>query len=106
MIQENLAIIDQLASPRSSASCSNIARYFLADRNPPLDLAQGGFRVARGTLDQAFYLAEICTILRRHHRSTLVFSFLDTRSAYNTVDRRYIWKNLENKSPAPPICLQ
>lgn len=39
---------------------------FLVDNSPPLDIAQGGLRKARGSLDQAICLAEICNILRRH----------------------------------------
>ncbi|KAG1382968.1 hypothetical protein G6F61_001789 [Rhizopus arrhizus] len=42
----------------------------LADHSPTLDLAQGDFGEARGSLDQTLRLAEICTILRRHHRIT------------------------------------
>ena len=45
-------------------------QHFLADRSPTLNLARGGFHVARGSLDQALCLAKICTILRRHHRIT------------------------------------
>ncbi|KAG1516921.1 hypothetical protein G6F45_010882 [Rhizopus arrhizus] len=80
-------------------------QHFLADCSPPLDLAQGGFREARSSLDKALCLAEICTILRRHHSITPVLAFLDIKSAYDTVDRCYIWKNLENNSPAPLIGL-
>ncbi|KAG0936724.1 hypothetical protein G6F29_009834 [Rhizopus arrhizus] len=39
----------------------------LLDQSPTLDIAQGGFREARSTLDQALCLAEICTILRKHY---------------------------------------
>ncbi|KAG1150154.1 hypothetical protein G6F37_002162 [Rhizopus arrhizus] len=80
-------------------------QHFLADRSPTLDLDQGGFRVARGSLDQALCLAKICTILRRHHRIIQALAFLDIKSAYDTVDRHYIWKNQENKAAAPLICL-
>ncbi|KAG1445564.1 hypothetical protein G6F46_012170 [Rhizopus delemar] len=70
-----------------------------------LDLAQGGFWEVRGSLDQDLCLAEICTILRCHHSITPVLDFLDMKSAYDAVDRHYIWKNLENNSPEPLICL-
>ncbi|EIE83594.1 hypothetical protein RO3G_08299 [Rhizopus delemar RA 99-880] len=72
---------------------------FLVDNSPPLDLAQCGFREARGSLDQALCLAEICNILRRHHRVTPVLAFLDIKSAYDTVDRNYIWQKLEHTAP-------
>ncbi|KAG1032852.1 hypothetical protein G6F43_013675 [Rhizopus delemar] len=37
--------------------------------SPPIDIAQGGFRECRGSLDQALCLAEICQILRTHASS-------------------------------------
>jgi hypothetical protein len=78
---------------------------FLVDNSPPLDLAQGGFREARGSLDQALCLAEICNILRRHHRVTPVLAFLDIKSAYDTVDRNYTWQKLEYTAPTALLCL-
>ncbi|KAG1136779.1 hypothetical protein G6F38_011798 [Rhizopus arrhizus] len=41
----------------------------LEQERPSLDIAQGGFRPARSTLDQALCLLEICSILRRKHRT-------------------------------------
>ncbi|KAG1060434.1 hypothetical protein G6F41_012863 [Rhizopus arrhizus] len=79
--------------------------HFLIDHSPPLDIAQGGFRESRGSLDQALCLAEICTILRRHYRITPVLAFLDIKSAYDTVDRRQIWHTLEKTAPAALISL-
>ncbi|KAG1459443.1 hypothetical protein G6F46_012096 [Rhizopus delemar] len=80
-------------------------QHFLVGSSPTLDLAQGGFREVRGSLDQTLCLAKICTIPHRHHHITPVLAFLDMKSAYDTVDCRYIWKDLENKSSAPLICL-
>ncbi|EIE80970.1 hypothetical protein RO3G_05675 [Rhizopus delemar RA 99-880] len=40
---------------------------FLIDNNPTLDMAQGGFREARGSLDQALCLAELCNFLSCDH---------------------------------------
>ncbi|KAG1036507.1 hypothetical protein G6F43_013039 [Rhizopus delemar] len=36
--------------------------HFLIDHSPPLDIAQGGFRESRGSLDQALCLAEHTTL--------------------------------------------
>ncbi|KAG0737612.1 hypothetical protein G6F57_002804 [Rhizopus arrhizus] len=67
----------------------------LADQSPTLDIAQGDFRVARSTLDQALSLVEICSILRKHQKVTPTLAFLDIKSAYDTVDRRHMWQVLE-----------
>lgn len=60
-----------------------------------MDLAHCGFRETRGSLDQAFYLAEICNMLRRYYHTTSTLALIDIKSAYNTVDRHHIWKVLE-----------
>jgi hypothetical protein len=60
---------------------------------------------ARGPLDQALCLTEICNILRRHYRITPVIAFLDIKSAYDTVDRRQIWHTLEKTAPVALISL-
>ncbi|KAG1557342.1 hypothetical protein G6F49_005493 [Rhizopus delemar] len=67
----------------------------LVDQSPPLDITQGSFREARGTLDQALCLIEICSILRKHHHINPTLAFLDIKSAYDTVDRSYIWRTLQ-----------
>ncbi|KAG1123211.1 hypothetical protein G6F42_010759 [Rhizopus arrhizus] len=69
---------------------------------PPLDIAQGGFRRSRSTLDQALCLVETCSILRQHHRITPTLAFLDIKSAYDTVDRDHIWQTLQ-PSVSPPL---
>ncbi|KAG1303212.1 hypothetical protein G6F64_010268 [Rhizopus arrhizus] len=53
--------------------------------SPPLDIAQGGFRRSRSTLDQALCLVETCSILRQHH-----------------LDRDHIWQTLQ-PSVSPPL---
>lgn len=53
---------------------------YLIDNSPPLGLAQGGFRHARGSLDQTLCIVEVCTILRRHHHITPVLAFLNINS--------------------------
>ncbi|KAG1159173.1 hypothetical protein G6F36_014096 [Rhizopus arrhizus] len=73
--------------------------------SPPLDIAQGGFRESRGSLDQALCLAEVCNILRRHYRITPVLASLDIKSAYDTVDRRQIWRTLEKTAPVALVSL-
>ncbi|KAG0950192.1 hypothetical protein G6F26_001852 [Rhizopus arrhizus] len=66
----------------------------LLDHSPTLDIAQGGFREARSTLDQALCLAEICTILRKHYDINPTLAFLDIKSAYDTVNRDHVWQTL------------
>lgn len=78
---------------------------YLIDNSPPLDLTQGGFQHAGGSLGQAFCLAEACNILRRYHHITPVLAFLGIKSVYDTVDHRYIWKTLETTTPKALICL-
>ncbi|CEG83301.1 hypothetical protein RMATCC62417_17248 [Rhizopus microsporus] len=78
---------------------------FLVANSPPLDIAQGGFRESRGSLDQALCLAEICNILCRFYHITPVLAFLDIKSAYDTVGRRCIWKTLEQIESAALIGL-
>ncbi|KAG1444271.1 hypothetical protein G6F46_012551 [Rhizopus delemar] len=68
----------------------------------PLDITQGGFRESRGAVDQALCLAEICHILRSHYHTKPVLAFLDIKSAYDTVDRNYIWKVLQ-PYVSPPL---
>ncbi|KAG0750192.1 hypothetical protein G6F62_000889 [Rhizopus arrhizus] len=77
-------------------------QHFLADRSPTLNLARGGFHVARGSLDQALCLAKICTILRRHHRITQVLAFLDIKSAYDTISP--VTGVLQGSIPSPFPC--
>ncbi|KAG1333798.1 hypothetical protein G6F62_006643 [Rhizopus arrhizus] len=73
----------------------------LEGESPDLDIAQGGFRSSRSTLDQALCLIETCSILRRKHKITPTLAFLDIKSAYDTVDREHIWNTLQpTASPA------
>jgi len=77
----------------------------LLSNSPQLDLAQGGFRQSRGSLDQALCLAEICNILRKYHGTSPVLAFLDIKSAYDTVDRKLIWRKLHDVTPSPLLSL-
>ena len=70
-----------------------------------MDIAQGGFRESRESLDQALCLAEICNILRRHYRIIPALTFLTIKSAYDTVDRRQIWHTLEKTAPVALVSL-
>ncbi|KAG1627711.1 hypothetical protein G6F44_012118 [Rhizopus delemar] len=70
-------------------------QYRLQTNGYPLDIAQGGFRESRGAIDQALCLAEICHILRSHYQTKPILAFLDIKSAYDTVDRNYIWDVLQ-----------
>ncbi|KAG0834565.1 hypothetical protein G6F19_005147 [Rhizopus arrhizus] len=74
----------------------------LTSEGPPLDIAQGGFRESRSALDQAICLSEICQILRSQFRITPVLAFLDIKSAYDTVNRNFIWETL-SQYISPPL---
>ena len=54
------------------------------------NIAQGGFRKGRGTLDQAYVLD---SIIKRARRNNLLpwLAFLDIKAAYDTVDREKLW---------------
>ncbi|KAG0752944.1 hypothetical protein G6F57_014000 [Rhizopus arrhizus] len=41
-------------------------------------------------------LIEICSILRHNHNSFLTLAFLDIKSAYDTVDSSYVWRELQS----------
>lgn len=73
---------------------------------PTLDIAQGGFRESRGSLDQVLCLTELCQL---YHRKRLgynpVLAFLDIKSAYDTVDRNIIWNSLSSSIPTPLLTL-
>ncbi len=71
----------------------------LLEQSPTLDIAQGGFRESRSSLDQVHCLVEICSILRRNHNCFPTLAFLNIKSAYDTVDRSYIWEVLQ-----PHLC--
>lgn len=62
--------------------------------SPALDVAQGGFRDQRSPLDQALCLHDLMHdyFLKHHHYPSV--AFLDIKSAYDTVDRRIVWKSL------------
>ena len=72
--------------------------------SPALDVAQGGFRVQRSPLDQALCLHDLMHdyFLKRHHYPCV--AFLDIKSAYDTVDRRVVWRALQVGSDmSPPL---
>ncbi|KAG1582842.1 hypothetical protein G6F48_008896 [Rhizopus delemar] len=59
----------------------------LLSTGPTLDVAQGGFRESRGSLDQVLCLTELCQLYyRKHLYYNSVLGFLDIKSAYDTVD--------------------
>lgn len=66
--------------------------------SPPLDVAQGGFREQRSPLDQALCLHDLMHdyFLKRHHYPCV--AFLDIKSAYDTVDRRVVWRAFQDVS--------
>jgi hypothetical protein len=58
---------------------------------------QGGFRLRRSTLDQAFCLHEIMVSNPGTH-----LVLLDFKAAYDTVDRRLLWQKLRTEFHVPP----
>jgi hypothetical protein len=61
-----------------------------------LNIAQGGFRESRGALDQVFCLSEICQTSCSQYHITPVLAFLDIKSAYDTVNRSFVWETLRH----------
>jgi hypothetical protein len=79
--------------------------HFHVDNSPPLNLAHGGFREARRSLDQVTCLSEMCNILCHSYRITPVLAFSDIKSAYDMLGRRYTWNPLEIAAPKALIDL-
>jgi hypothetical protein len=77
----------------------------LASGGPPLDVAQGGFRESRSALDQALCLSEICQILRSQFCITPVLASLNIKSAYDTVNRSFVWETLSQYISSPLLGL-
>ncbi|KAG2210123.1 hypothetical protein INT45_002900 [Circinella minor] len=61
----------------------------------PLDVAQGGFRQQRSTLDQVLCLYELSIRHTRITGQSPSICVLDILPAYDTVDRSVIWRVLE-----------
>ena len=53
-------------------------------------------RESRSSLDQVQCLVEICSIFRRNHNSFPTLAILDIKSAYDTVNRSHIWRELQS----------
>ena len=78
----------------------------LHSASPPIDICQGGFRTQRSALDQALCLHELCFRHRLDNNNTSpVLTFLDIKSAYDTVDRAIIWRALEPTASIPLLGL-
>ncbi|KAG1167869.1 hypothetical protein G6F71_009360 [Rhizopus microsporus] len=78
----------------------------LLNTGPTLDVAQGGFRESRGSLDQVLCLTELCQLYHRKHlHYNPVLAFLDIKSAYDTADRNIIWNELSSSIPTPLLAL-
>ncbi|KAG2214749.1 hypothetical protein INT45_002988, partial [Circinella minor] len=71
----------------------------------PLDIAQGGFRQQRSTLDQVLCLHELSIRHTRITGQSPSICVLDILSAYDTVDRSVIWRVLECDVPPPLLGL-
>lgn len=66
-----------------------IINKFIKDIDNILEIEQGGFREGRNTLQQVFALDQI---MKR--KPQLYHAFLDIKAAYDTVDRRMLWKDM------------
>ncbi|KAG1446247.1 hypothetical protein G6F46_011920 [Rhizopus delemar] len=73
----------------------------LQTEGPPLDIAQC-FREPCSTLDQAICLSEICQILPSKYHVTPALAFLDIKSAYDAVNRNFVWETLSHYV-SPPL---
>jgi hypothetical protein len=63
--------------------------------SPIIDVAQGGFRNRRSTLDQALNLHQIMIHQKKVTKSQQYVAFLDIKSAYDSVNRNIIWNSLQ-----------
>ncbi|KAG2216593.1 hypothetical protein INT45_001981, partial [Circinella minor] len=63
----------------------------LLDNMGALDIAQGGFRHHRGSLNQSFALNTLIQQFTTQYNQLPVLAFLDIQSAYDAVDRQIIW---------------
>lgn len=63
----------------------------------PLDIAQGGFRRHRSTLEQCASLHELITRHWFEEKKRLVIAFLDIKAAYDTVHRTILWNKLVDR---------
>lgn len=63
----------------------------------PLDVAQGGFRARRGTIDQVAALHEAIVHRTRTLGHAPAMAFLDIKAAYDTVDRGLLWRKLRER---------
>jgi hypothetical protein len=69
----------------------------LTARLEPLDISQGGFREGRSTLDQIAALDETIRQRKEATGKSPIVAYLDIKAAYDTVDRRLLWRKLEEK---------
>ena len=89
-----------IANYRPISLCSRIRMLYEGAIKPHLeriieancDIAQGGFRPGRSTLDQVIGLHEIIA----RHKGKLKVAYLDIKAAYDCVDRRLLWSQLAN----------
>jgi hypothetical protein len=73
---------------------------FISEAVEPLNAGQCGFRADRSTLDQAATLNEKMLQFRNETGRHLEVAFLDIKAAYDSVDRRILWRRcLEMKVP-------
>ena len=67
----------------------------------PLNIAQGGFRSERSTIDQVACLHASIQERAREIKKPPLLCFLDITAAYDSVDRNLLWERLATKNCPP-----
>jgi hypothetical protein len=66
---------------------------------PALDVAQGGFRSSRGSVDQTLNLVALQQQFKQQHGMDPALAMLDIAQAYDSVSRQKIWTRLHPVLP-------
>lgn len=73
----------------------------LLDSMPALDVAQGGFRASRGSVDQTFNLMALQQQFKQLYGEDASLCMLDQKAAYDSLSRKIIFKRLYPHLPKP-----
>ena len=75
----------------------HLIHHHVTDAVEPLNADQCGFRRERSTLDQCATLNEAMMQFKRRTKRDLLICFLDIKAAYDSVDRRILWRKCLEK---------
>jgi hypothetical protein len=92
----NYRPISLLEVPRKIFESVTLQSWLLQDIEP-LDIAQGGFRAGRATIDQAACLHEAMVQSSRRTGKQPLVAYLDIKAAYDSVDREILWQKLSKR---------